>query len=522
LLRGLHALEFDRDANDRPVPIILQFTPAARQQFIQFFGEWAEKQYHAQGDPAAAFSKLEGYTIRFALIHHCALRATRDPADPLDRTPVTKESLEAGIGLARWFADECERVYQMLSETEEEANCRLLVEYLRARGGRITVRELQRSNSSKYPTSDDARAALEELERAGEGYWEDPPATPRGGNPARWFVLHPTPDTSDTCSESSCPDDDGPPDTTSDTTSPSASPLAENPNKHATFSGNGEQVSEVSGVGQGEVTQTTPAEPPGKGTATGEQVSGRATIQPPPQPLSPSFQVVSDPAGLSAVAAALDNTARVGLDVETTGLDPRTDRIRLLSLACDTIDGGTFVYLVDCFDVDPSPLWEALAAKELVIHNAAFDLRFLALLGLTPSGPIHDTMLLARLLAAGTNDRCRLDDCCARYLGRTLDKAAQRSDWSAGELAAEQLAYAAADVEVLVLLYQTLTEKIKAADLERVAGIEDRALPAFVWLARSGVAFDRQAWDALTKEAQAAAQQLATQLDAAARKGRGF
>jgi hypothetical protein len=79
LLRGLHALEFDRDANDRPVPIILQFTPAARQKFIQFFGEWAEKQYQAQGDLAAAFSKLEGYAIRFALIHHCALRTTRGP-----------------------------------------------------------------------------------------------------------------------------------------------------------------------------------------------------------------------------------------------------------------------------------------------------------------------------------------------------------------------------------------------------------------------------------------------------------
>jgi DNA polymerase-1 len=231
---------------------------------------------------------------------------------------------------------------------------------------------------------------------------------------------------------------------------------------------------------------------------------------------------VEEQSDLPMVLAALDQTALVGLDLETTGLDPRTDRIRLLSLACDTIDGGTFVYLVDCFAVDPSPLWEALAAQELVLHNAAFDLRFLARLGFTPAGAVQDTMLLARLLAAGTHDRCRLDDCCERYLGRTLDKAAQRSDWSSGELAAEQLAYAAADVEVLVLLFQTLTEKIKAADLERVAGIEERALPAFVWLAQCGVAFDRQAWDALTKEAQAAAQQLAAQLDDAAPQRPGF
>jgi DNA polymerase-1 len=231
---------------------------------------------------------------------------------------------------------------------------------------------------------------------------------------------------------------------------------------------------------------------------------------------------VSDPATLQAVAAALDNTVLVALDTETTGLDPRSDRVRLLSLAVDTIDGERFSYLLDCFAVDSAPLWEALAAKELVLHNAAFDLRFLARLGFTPAGAVHDTMLLARLLAAGTTDRCRLDDCCERYLGRTLDKAAQRSDWSSGELAADQLAYAAADVEVLVLLFHTLTEKIKAADLERVAGIDERALPAFLWLAGSGVAFDRQAWNALTREAEQAAKGLADQLDAAAPQRPGF
>jgi ribonuclease D len=49
----------------------------------------------------------------------------------------------------------------------------------------------------------------------------------------------------------------------------------------------------------------------------------------------------------------------------------------------DTIDGGTFCYLIDCFAVDPAPLWETLADKELVLHHAAFDLAFLARLGFT-------------------------------------------------------------------------------------------------------------------------------------------
>jgi DNA polymerase-1 len=237
----------------------------------------------------------------------------------------------------------------------------------------------------------------------------------------------------------------------------------------------------------------------------------------------PLHLLVNTPAALQAVAAALDNTTLVGLDLETTGLDPRTDRVRLLSLSTDTIDGGTFTYLVDCTTCDPSPLWEALADKELVIHNAAFDLAFLARLGFTPSGPVHDTMLLARVLEAGGRhfQRCRLADCCARYLGLPLAKDLQRSDW-AGELTGAQLAYAARDADVLGPLYQALAPKVKAAGLGRVADIESRALPAFVWLARSGVAFDRDAWDGLTREAEQAARELAARLDAAAPPRPGF
>src|SRR5262249_35996871 len=66
---------------------------------------------------------------------------------------------------------------------------------------------------------------------------------------------------------------------------------------------------------------------------------------------SPNYLLVRDRAGLEMVASALEDTALLGLDIETTGLDARADRVRLLSVATDTIDGGTFTYLVDCFAV---------------------------------------------------------------------------------------------------------------------------------------------------------------------------
>src|SRR5262245_42081713 len=76
--------------------------------------------------------------------------------------------------------------------------------------------------------------------------------------------------------------------------------------------------------------------------------------------------LVTGAVGLQAVLGALADNDVVGVDTETTGLDPRADRIRLLSLAVDTIE-GPLVYLVDCFAVDPTPLFAALAGATLVM-----------------------------------------------------------------------------------------------------------------------------------------------------------
>jgi DNA polymerase-1 len=221
-----------------------------------------------------------------------------------------------------------------------------------------------------------------------------------------------------------------------------------------------------------------------------------------------SGPLITDPAALPALAEAVRAAGVVGLDCETTGLDPRTDRLRLLTLAV----GGT-AHVVDCFAVDPAPLWPVLAAVLIVGHNLAFDLQFLARLGFVP-GAVADTMLMSQVLHAGERGlRHRLADCCERELGEAVSKELQASDWSAAELTPDQLTYAARDVELALRLYGALAPKLAEAELTETAALENRTLPAVAWLSSSGVGFDRDGWLALADEARSEAERLEAELN---------
>jgi DNA polymerase-1 len=78
------------------------------------------------------------------------------------------------------------------------------------------------------------------------------------------------------------------------------------------------------------------------------------------------------------------------------------------------------------------------------------------------------------------------------------------------------LDYAALDAKVTRELLSPLRTKIHEADLDEVAVIENRAVPAFVWLACSGAAFDADAWTRLASEAAECERGLVERLDALA------
>jgi hypothetical protein len=192
LLTKLRSLAFRPGSGRANLPSVLRLDAEALDVWIGFVNRWGQIGAAHEGAISAMLSKAEAYSARFAMLYHITGHAGLG-AD--DLVPVGLEAVTAGIRLAEWFADEAMRIYQLLGESDQQRDSRRLVEFVQSRGGRMTARDLQRANGHRYPTAEDAQAALDTLVAAGVAAWEEPPDAGQGGRCARTLRLNPTPDT---------------------------------------------------------------------------------------------------------------------------------------------------------------------------------------------------------------------------------------------------------------------------------------------------------------------------------------
>ena len=201
-----------------------------------------------------------------------------------------------------------------------------------------------------------------------------------------------------------------------------------------------------------------------------------------------------------------DSGPILAFDLETTGLCPRQDRIRLVSYlpfhGRRTPDPAEPAGVVDLWtDPEATPaLLEALAGFRLCAHNAQFDVGFLMGRGVWPRERVYCTSVLAKLVLAGDHRtyglfrRTGLADAAKHFLGVTLDKTQQTSRWSTPNLTPAQWEYAAADVLVLPRLLHALTARVEDARAERAAALECDCVPALAWMQVAGLPFDPGRW----------------------------
>lgn len=200
------------------------------------------------------------------------------------------------------------------------------------------------------------------------------------------------------------------------------------------------------------------------------------TIDTPPVPLEPREGVpdlITDTTSLRSYANRLmAGSGPVALDAERASGFRYSQRAYLIQVR----RSGAGSALIDPIAVtDMSPLAEALAGTEWILHAATQDLPCLAEVGLVPDR-LFDTELAGRLLG---RERVGLSALVESELGAHLEKGHGATDWSVRPLSAAQLRYAALDVELLIELRDALEEALIAAGKQEIAREEFDALLSF-------------------------------------------
>lgn len=189
----------------------------------------------------------------------------------------------------------------------------------------------------------------------------------------------------------------------------------------------------------------------------------------------------------SGLAQTLRASGQVAVDTETSGLEWATDRLEL----CQLFSPATGVVFLRRVVQRPPRELHALLHDEntlKVFHHAPFDLKFLESQWGVRASNIACTKTASKLLVPDADPaEHSLRPLLMRALGVKISKGGVRtSDWGSDDLADEQVAYAAGDVEHLLDLYGLLHRRLDDAGLSELFAQVCAYLPVDAHLAVSG------------------------------------
>ena len=216
--------------------------------------------------------------------------------------------------------------------------------------------------------------------------------------------------------------------------------------------------------------------------------------------MSTNYQVIRTSEALRQAIEHLEKQSVIGLDTETTDLDPYNARLRLIQLA--TPDGVRIIDLDAFANGDLTSNEELASLKRLlaaprpikIAHNAKFDAKFIKHKLGTDLGGLFDTLLASQLVAAGDiEERHGLDTVASRYLNESVDKTERLSNWEF-ELSEAQLEYAARDAAILLPLREKLIESLKTNSLVPCAQLEFECVMPVANIELTGFFMQKERW----------------------------
>ena len=206
------------------------------------------------------------------------------------------------------------------------------------------------------------------------------------------------------------------------------------------------------------------------------------------------FKLVNTEPALEQALEAISRHQLIGVDTETTSLDPFSGGVRLLQIA--TPEQSFVIDLFQLPAVKHAGLRELLSSTTTikVFHNAKFDLKMLLHHFDLETRGLFDTLLASQLIGAGRHEGGHgLAAVSERHLGELVDKSLQVSDW-AGQLSDAQYEYAAKDAELMLPLYQKLSAGLRELNLDGVAQLEFDCVLPIAAMELAGMALDVNCW----------------------------
>jgi hypothetical protein len=175
------AIDAQEDEDGDGVPF-LRFDAKAQAAFNEWRGDLERTLRTDTLPPAleAVLAKHRSLIPSIALLLHLA---------DSGRGPVPISALDKAVGWGRYLFAHAQRIYGSLP-TEEDSDRQELVEWVRRKGGAVTVRQLQQGIRRFRSNAEAAEAALMELVKLRCGEWADIPPDAGGGRPTRVFRLH--------------------------------------------------------------------------------------------------------------------------------------------------------------------------------------------------------------------------------------------------------------------------------------------------------------------------------------------
>lgn len=224
------------------------------------------------------------------------------------------------------------------------------------------------------------------------------------------------------------------------------------------------------------------------------------------------FTVINTASGLKRALGAISRHQVIGVDTETTSLDPFRGLIRLLQIA--TPEQNFVIDLFRLQALEDDGLRELLSSAEPVktFHNAKFDVKMLLHHFELEVRGVFDTLLASQLIGGGRNEGGHgLAAVSDRHLGEAVDKALQKSDWS-GTLTDAQYEYAAKDAELMLPLYAKLAAQLYEFNLSEVAKLEFECVLPIAAMELAGMALDSNCWRRLVVDLERAHEVLSDAL----------